>query len=67
MQELLKITILDHGSELYWNVIYYLALVEKGHQIYMSLPNEVEKIQFSNEKRLQNIMFLTCVRFYPKT
>lgn len=50
MQELLKITTLDHDSDLYWAAIDYLASDESGRQIFMSLPNEVEKIKFLERK-----------------
>lgn len=50
MQELLKMTTLNHESELYWAAIDYLASNESGRQIFMSLPNEAEKIKFLARK-----------------
>lgn len=50
MQELVKMTKLDHDSELYWAAIDYLASDESGRQIFMSLPNEAEKIKFLERK-----------------
>ena len=50
MQELLKMTTLNHESELYWTAIDYLASDESGRQIFMSLPNEEEKIKFLERK-----------------
>ncbi|CAH2051538.1 unnamed protein product [Thlaspi arvense] len=50
MQELLKITSLDHGNELYWAAIDYLASDESGRQIFMSLPSDAEKIKFLERK-----------------
>ncbi|XP_010412500.1 PREDICTED: uncharacterized protein LOC104698807 [Camelina sativa] len=50
MQELTKMTLLNHESELYWAAIDYLASDENGRQIFMSLPNEEEKIKFLERK-----------------
>ncbi|KAL1193476.1 hypothetical protein V5N11_000374 [Cardamine amara subsp. amara] len=50
MQQLTKMTLLNHESELYWAAIDYLASDENGRQIFMSLPNEEEKIKFLERK-----------------
>ena len=46
----LKMTTLNHESELYWTAIDYLASDKSGLQIFMSLPNEEEKIKFLERK-----------------
>ncbi|VVA98471.1 unnamed protein product [Arabis nemorensis] len=45
-EELLKMSRLDHDGELYWTALEYLAGNENSHQIFLTLPNEEEKIKY---------------------
>ncbi|KAJ0266209.1 Myb/SANT-like domain-containing protein [Hirschfeldia incana] len=45
-EELLKMSTLDQDSELYWAALDHLACNENGRQIFMTLPNEQQKIKY---------------------
>ncbi|CAN6860776.1 hypothetical protein Bca4012_044424 [Brassica carinata] len=45
-EELLKLSTLDQEIELYWASLDYLASNENGRQIFMTLPDEKQKIKY---------------------
>ena len=61
-EELLKLSTLDQESELYWASLDYLASNENGRQIFMTLPDEKQKIKYleraTGKNELDTLYFL---------